>query len=366
MNRIEAAPDLENTKSRKNKLLVMILIAFLLAASGIFCWQYSHNSTVSTDNAKVTGDTVDISSKVSGRLERLAVNEEDTVKAGQTIAWLDNSQYKITLDQAAANLELAQTNRQKLPMDLKSVQAAYTRAQDTIQIAQAQLKSSQIALSDTKRILDKNQTLNKAGAISQEVLDKSQSDYEKAQAVLESSQANLLAAQASLVEAEAKKESVEKTGDASYVSQLKQAQATYNAALLNYNNSFIKAPISGTVVRVTVPVGENISAAQTILTLCDMDSTWVTANINEKKIGQIHPGQKVDVRIDAYPGKVFAGRVTSIAGTTKSVFSVLSTENSSGNYTKVTQYLPVKISVQHAGLVLRSGMSATVKINTKS
>ncbi len=366
MNPNETEIIIEPAQPRKNKILALTLIALLVAAGAIFYWQLQLNRTISTDNAKVSSDTVDISAKISGRLEKLAVAEGDTVKAGQIIAWLDNSQYKTTLEQAAANLDLAKTNQQKLPMDLKAAQAGYARSQDAVLVAQAQLKSSQISLADAKRILDKNLALKNAGAISQEALDKSQSDYDKAQAAIEVSQANLLTAQATLTESEAKKESVDQTGAASYLSQLKLSQAAYNAALLNYNNSFIKAPISGTVVRVTVQVGENLAAAQTLLTLCNMDSTWVTANIDEKKVGRILPGQKVDVRIDAYPGKVFAGRVETVAGTTKSVFAVLSTENSSGNYTKVVQYLPVKIAVDHAGLVLRAGMSATVKIYTQS
>lgn len=353
------------SKPPKTKFWIITVLALLIAAAAIFIWQYNLNRSVSTDYAKVTGDTVDISPKISGRLERLPINEGDAVKAGQLIACLDNNQYILALEQAKANLVQAESNQQKLPMDQKSAQANYDKTQQAVLAARAQLNCSQISLNDARRILDKNQSLNTAGALSQEALDKSQSDYNKALATVEMNQANLLSAEASVNDAEAKRDIVAKTAGASYQSQLELAQAAYNLALLNYHNSFIKAPVSGKVVRITEKIGENVSAGQTVLTICNLDSTWIIANIDEKKIGRIKPGQQVDIRIDAYPGKVFKGKVDSIADTTKSVFSVLPTESTSGNYTKVSQFLPVKITVNHDGAILRSGMSATVKIKVK-
>lgn len=352
-------------KAKKSKLWTITVLALLLAAAAIFIWQYNANRSVSTDYAKVTGDTVDISPKIGGRLEQLAIKEGDTVKAGQLVASLDNKQYKLALDQAQANLVQAESDQRKLPMDQKSAQATCEKAQQTALSAQAQVENSQITVADSLRILNKNKSLFAAGALSQESLDKSQSDYEKALTTLRMNEANLAAAQASITDAQAKLEIVANTSSASYQAKVKQARAVCDLALLNYQNSYIKAPINGKVVRITEKVGENLSVGQTVLTLCDLDKTWVVANINEGKIGRIKPGQAVDVRIDAYPDQVFKGRVDSIADTTKSVFSVLSSENASGNYTKVAQYLPVKIVVDHKGKILRSGMSASVKIKVK-
>lgn len=357
--------ELSVPKYKKMRLLGLTVLALMLAAAAIFYWQYNLNRSVTTDNARVTGDTVDISPKISGRLERLRVIEGDRVKAGQLIANLDNAQYKLALDQADANLAQAKSNQLKLPMDQESAQAAFDKAQQAVSAASAQLKNSQISLADAQRILKINQSLSAGGALSQESLDKTQSDYDKAQTNVTINQANLLSAEAAAADAEAKRAVVAKIAGVSYQAQIKLAQAAYDLARLNYQNSFIKAPLSGTVVRVTEKVGENISAGQTILTICDLDSTWITASIDEKNIGRIKSGQKVEIKIDGYPGIVFNGRVDRIAGTTKSVFSVISTENTSGNYTKVSQYLPVKITVNHDGQLLRSGMSATIKIQVK-
>src|SRR5674476_278835 len=106
-------------KFKQARLFGLTFLALLLAAAAIFYWQYTLNRSISTDNAKVTGDTVDISPKISGRLERLLVIEGDSVKAGQLIASLDNGPYKLALEQASANLAQAESNQQKLPMDQK-------------------------------------------------------------------------------------------------------------------------------------------------------------------------------------------------------------------------------------------------------
>lgn len=352
--------------AKRTKYWVITILALLLTAAVIFIWQYNANRVVKTDFAKVTGDTVDISPKIGGRLEKLPVKEGDTVKAGQLIAILDNSQYKLALEQARANLVQAQSNQQKLPMDQKSAQASCDKAQEAVAAAQAQLQSSQISLEDARRALEKGKSLMDVGAISSETLAKYQSDNDKAMAAVEVNKANLLSAQASVADAQAKQEIVNKTAGAAYQSQVKLTQAAYNLALLNYKNTFIKAAVGGKVVRITEKIGENVTAGQTVMTLCDLDSTWIVASIDEKKIGRIKPGQQVEVSIDAYPDKVFKGRVDSISGVTKSVFSLLSTESTSGNYTKVVQYLPVKITVDHDDYVLRSGMSATVKIKVKN
>lgn len=145
---------------------------------------------------------------------------------------------------------------------------------------------------------------------------------------------------------------------------MKQAQAAYDNAKLNYENSFIYATISGTVVRVPATIGENLSPGQPILSISDLNASWVVANIEETNYGRLHVGQKVDVRIDAYPGKVFAGKVTDVGGVTQSTFSLIPTQNDSGNFTKVTQRMPVKIEVNKEGLVLKPGMSAVIKIHT--
>ncbi|MDD3364538.1 MAG: HlyD family secretion protein [Syntrophomonas sp.] len=346
---------------------IVVLLAVLLGGMvGGYIWWNNLRTSISTDNAKVVGDIVDISPKVAGRLEELSVQEGAYVEAGQIVAVLDNAQYKINLNQAKASLDISKANYDKLPDDLKSTQATVEKSRNNILTSQAQVKSSEVAVADAKRNLAQNESLFQNESISKEVLETSRSSYAKAQATLEASQATVMANQAALQESQAKMDSLDKTGAAIYLAQLEQAQATYDNAQLALTNSIIKAPISGTVVRLALQVGENVSPGQTIITISNLDTTWISANIEEDKSSRVKVGQDVDVKIDSFPGILFAGKVSELGGATQSTFALISSENSSGNYTKVTQRFSFKITVDKKGLVFKPGMSAVIKIHTGS
>jgi len=367
MEEKKAADFKQGTKKNgiRKVIIFLVLGLFVLgaAAAGVWWWRDLQTS-ISTDDARVGGDIVDISSKISGRLEKIYVTEGDVVKPGQKLAELDNAQYSIAVAQAQASLNLAKANYNKLPDDIKSARAGFDKSQQTLLSSQANLKSAEIAFADAKRNLDQNEALYASGAVSKEQLDSARSRFDTAKAALEAAQANVLFAQAGLRDSEAKWESVKNTSAEIYLAQIKQAQANYDNAKLAYDNSFIYATGNGTVVRVPAKVGENISPGQTILTITDLQGTWIDANIEENKFGRVQVGQKVDVKVDAYPGKVFAGKVIQVGGATQATFALIPSESSSGNFTKVTQKLPVKISVDKKGLLFKPGMSAEIKIYT--
>lgn len=355
-----------NGNGKRRRIAVVFLSVVLVVAitAGYWYWRQAQ-LYVKTDDAKVAGDIVDISPKVAGRLDKLLVAEGDQVKAGQLLARLDDSQYRIALNQAQAALEQAKANLARLPDDQRSALAAVDRASQGVAAAQAQQKTAEIALNDAKRVLDENEMLYAAGAISKEAIESTRNAYAKAQAALDSARANTLSAQSGLADAQAKLDAFNNSSIQSAQAQLKQAQAAYDTARLNLDNTRIIAPVSGTVVRIPVQVGENLSIGQVLVTVSNLRDTWVAANIEEKKFGRIKVGQRVDVTIDAYPGVVFKGRVSELGGATQSTFSLIPTENTTGNYTKVTQYLPVKIRVEKRGYTLKPGMSAYVKIHVR-
>jgi len=349
----------------KGKLIKLAVITVILAAIlGSYLWWNNLQNYISTDNAKVAGDIIDISSKVSGRLEILSVHEGDSVQAGQVIAELDSTQFKINLDQARAALELAQANYDKLPDDLKSTSANVEKAQQNVIVAQAQLKAADLTAADSQRNLTQSEQLYKSGAISKEALDVATSAHTKSQAAAEAALAAVLANQAALADSQAKEDSLAKTGDTIYLAGLKQAQAAYATAQLNLANVVIKAPQGGTVVRLAVQAGENLSAGQTILSISDLNTTWISANIEEDKFGRLQLGQDVEVKLDAFPGSTFSGKISELGEATQSTFALIPTENTAGNYTKVKQRFSCKIAIVDKGVVLKPGMSAIIKIHT--
>ncbi|PKM76901.1 MAG: hypothetical protein CVU90_10005 [Firmicutes bacterium HGW-Firmicutes-15] len=369
MDQTEAIITKKDMPAQGNGKIIKIVVLLVVLVGGIiggYIWWNNLRTSISTDNAKVVGDIVDISPKVAGRLEEVSVQEGTYVQAGQIVAVLDNAQYQINLNQAKAVLDISKANYDKLPDDLKSSQATVEKSRNNILTSQAQVKSAAVAVADAKRNLAQNESLSQNGSISKESLEASRSSYAKAQAALEAMQATVMANQAALQESQAKMDSLDKTGAAIYLAQLQQAQAAYDTAQLALTNSIIKAPISGTVVRLALQVGENVSPGQTIITISNLDNTWVSANIEEDKSSRIKVDQDVDVKIDSFPGITFAGKVSELGGATQSTFALIPSENSSGNYTKVTQRFSFKITVDKKGMVLKPGMSAVIKIHTGS
>ncbi len=354
-----------NQAIMKHLRTIVAILVFVLLAGGLWWWHVLRVS-YSTDDAQVTADISDISPKVEGRLVQIWVSEGDAVTAGQELAELDNAQLAVAVAQAEAALEQAKVNYAKLPDDLKSAQANVDEAQQGLVNAQDQAKSAEIALGDAKRNLDETQALYSGGGASKEAYDEATSAYGTAQAALDAAQANVLSAQASLQEAQAGLEAIDNTDADSYLAQLQQAQAAYDSAKLTYNESFIYAPISGTVVRVPATVGETLSPGQTILSISNLQSSWVVAYIEETAYGRIRLGQDVDVRVDTYPGRIFSGKVIELGGVTQATGSAFPTEmDEYGNFYKVTQRLPVKIEIANKyGLILKPGMSVNVKIHT--
>lgn len=349
---------------KRMRLPIAALVVVLLV--GGLWWWHLLRVTYSTDDAQVTADISDISPEVEGRLVNLWVSEGDVVTAGQELAELDNSQLAVAVAQAEGALEQAKANYAKLPDDLKSAQANVDEAQQGLANAQDQAKSAEIALGDAKRNLDETQALYSGGGAPKEALDSATSGYGTAQARLDAARTNVLSAQASLQDAHAQLEAIDNTDADSYLAQLKQAQAAYDRARLTYNESFIYAPISGTVVRVPATMGETLSPGQAILSISNLQSSWVVAYIEETAYGRIRLGQNVDVGVDTYPGRVFSGKVIELGGVTQATGSAFPTEmDEYGNFYKVTQRLPVKIEVTNKdGLIFKPGMSVDVKIHT--
>jgi len=373
MNPTETNNPIENPKkkaiSKKARIAILTLIIIAVALFGIR-WYIQLTTTVTTDNAKVSADFVSISAEVAGKLTDVYVQEGDTVTAGQLLAKIDDSSYLISASQAEAVWELSKIAVTKLPGDIQSAQIAVTKAGNALAAAIAQAASNKLAMEDSKRILDQNTLLYQQGAVPQDTLDSCTTKYNTAVAALEAANASVNSAQDVVQAAQTQLDTLNQTGGATYTAQEKQAKATYDSAQLALERTSIKSPISGRVVKVSALKGQNVSSGTasgftTLFTIVNPERIWVLANIEEKKVARIHIGDKVNIVVDAYPDTVFNGRVEEISGATQSSFSILPTENASGNYTKVAQRLPVKISVVQQGDKLKPGMSAVVTIKMK-
>jgi len=336
----------ENENGKKRKLVVGLLIAFVLIgiAGGGWYWYYT-TRYVTTDDARISGTIVSISSKVSGKVSQMLVAEGDTVKAGQVLAQIDPQDILAQKAQAEAALAVARANYAQLvngtrPQEIEQTQAAVYQAKANLDNATVNNQRMQKLFSD--------------GAISASQRDNAQTAY---QVTLE--EYNSAKQALNLAVTGPREEAI-----AAAAAQVKQAEAAVSAVKLTYGDSTIVAPVAGIVAQKAASPGEVVVMGQPLFSVIDSNDIWVNARIEETYIGKLKVGQQVEYTIDGYPGRTFYGKIYDLGNATASVFALIPTENSSNNFTKVTQRIPIKITLpENSDVVFRPGMSVVIKVH---
>jgi len=316
--------------SRRTVFMIMGVVLLGLLAIGVRRWWFGR-SHVSTDNAQVDGHIVPILPKVGGYVAEVRVEENHTVKAGDTLVVLDDRDLRSRLAQTEADLAAL----------LATVSSRTRVGQAEAAVAQAQGNALK-ATSDLARI---------EPLAVQQVVSEQQLDAVRAAAT--AAQAQLAAAQAALVGADAR---------------VAAARAARDQAALQLSYTRVIAPSNGVVSKKTVELGQLVQAGQPLMTVVPLEDVWVTANLKETETEDVTPGDSADITVDAYKGKHFRGHVESLSPATGAKFSLLPPDNATGNFTKVVQRIPVRVRIDGAiepAHPLRPGMSAVVTIKTK-
>jgi membrane fusion protein (multidrug efflux system) len=318
--------------------------AIVLIIAALWYW-LSGGQYVETDDAYVQGNVLNVATDVSGIVADIPVSDGEHVKKGQVLFRLDPLKFQLAVDQTQANL--AQTR-----LNLQSLKADYDKAQRELAADLAVLKSDQATY-------DRYANLVKQHAITQQQYDDAKYKVAQDQATFGGGQASVKAALARL------------GGDATIPSDqmpaYKQAQAQLGEAERQFRHSVVRAPLNGEVTRVSkLQIGQYLPAGTAAFGLVASEGMWVTAQPKETKLTYARPGQPVTVTIDAYPSWTWHGTVQSIAPATDQEFSVLPAQNSSGNWVKVVQRVPVRVTLQSdpGAPPLSAGMSAEISINT--
>jgi membrane fusion protein, multidrug efflux system len=295
---------------KKKSALIGIILIITIIAAGVY-WFVSNLGTISTDDAYVDGNKLNISAKVLGRVVKLYIAEGDSVHAGQLVAELDSVDLIARLNQSKAILN---------------------SSQESVSLAKVNLEKAQIDFERAKAQFDKN------------VIPKS--DYDNYQKKLEQMQVEYRIAQ----------------------SRITTNQADIKVISANLDNTKLYSTISGAVAKRWILEGDVVQPSQPIFTIYDTKNIWITAQLEETKINSIKVGYLVDIDVDAYPDIKFSGKVFQLGSNTAAQFSLIPPSNASGNFTKVTQRIPVKISIQKENknqkgdFILLPGMSVEVKI----
>lgn len=337
-------------KHRQRLILAGLAIASI-AYLGHAAWFSAHY--VETDNAQIGGDIAPISSRISGFVMTVPVRENQRVKAGDLLATLDDRDARARLAQADAELQSAMTlagSQGQAASQLQSVAAQARQSQALM--TQVEAEHEQAA-----RELQRARTLLKQGLISQQAVDQADAlsrttaaRLQATRAAAAASQDQIHVSQASLRGADAK---------------LLAARASRQLAANQLADTRIVAPFDGVISRKTVEPGQFMQPGQPMMNLVGQDSVWVVANLKETELADVKLGNHAEFTVDAYPDAVWQGEVESLSPATGSKFTLLPPDNATGNFTKVVQRIPVRVKIQprqHAGLILRAGMSAVVLI----
>jgi membrane fusion protein, multidrug efflux system len=331
-------------RRKRTRWVLFALLPIALIAGGI--WYVTGGRVMSTDNAYVDAEKVGISTDVSGIVADVAVKDNQHVSEGQVLYRLDPRQFQIALDNAKANL--AQT-----ALMLDSMKQDYKRMLSDVAAQQAQVDLGQTNY-------DRAAMLLRSGTTTQAVFDQAnytlQNDKSKLAALHEQAQVQL----------------AKLGGDAdtptTELPQYLQAKAQVEEAQRELDHTVIKAPFSGTVTNVpSIAPGKYLAASTTAFFLVDTDHVWVSANPKETELTYVRPGQPAMVTIDMYPGVIWHGTVESISPAAAQEFSLLPAQNTSGNWVKVVQRVPMRVLLDTSDKskpVLRAGMSAIVDVDT--
>ena len=319
---------------------VAVAIAAVLVAGGGY-WYHRHGTYYpATSDAYIKANVVRIAPEVGGRLDKVSVDDQQRVERGDLLFRIDPRPYRYKVDQAKAELD---------------------SARQTVAANQAAVEAAKAHVADEKALLTTaKQKFARARDLAQQKVA-AQSQLDDARSALDSAQAQLNLARAQLNEA---KKKLGKEGDRNH--QVETAKAALSRAKLDLSNTEVTAPCSGRLTGFTVHAGDVVNADQKQGVLVCNDHYWVYANYKETDLTRIRPGQSADITVDMYPDHAFHGIVESVNPASGAAFSLLPPENSSGNWVKVTQRVPVRILITNSGnhYPMRVQTSAEVTVDT--
>jgi membrane fusion protein (multidrug efflux system) len=346
------------TGRKRIALILAGLAVVALAVWGVRRWLYARHHE-STDNAQVDGHITVIGPKLQAFVARVLVDDNQRVKRGDTLVVLDDRDLRVRLEQAEADLQAAQAAAGRgRRVGQAQAQLAATRAQAagleaSVAAAEAQFRK---AAADLQRI----RGLAEKKIVAAQQLDAAQAAYEAAEANLNAARKQVAAATSQV--------SASSAGITAAEARVQSARAMVENAKLQLSYAYIMAPEAGTIAKRSVEVGALVQPGQSLMSIVPEQNVWVTANLKETQLDNLHVGDKATFSIDAYPGRTFHGHIESLSPATGARFALLPPDNATGNFTKVVQRVPVRVALDDRPdprAPLRPGMSAEVDIETR-
>jgi membrane fusion protein (multidrug efflux system) len=322
----------------------MFALPVLLAVGGGYVW-VTGGRYQETENANLRQARVSIAADAAGRIVKVDVNDNQTVKKGDELFTIDPAPYRIALAQAEAAVAGARLNVEQL-------RAAYNQA-----MSQERVASSEVDYLQSQ--FDRATDLSKKGISAKSSLDQARNDLDKARQEKAAAEQGIVSAKAAL----GGNPDIETDQHPTVLAAL----ASRDKAAYDLAQTTVRAPADGVVYQASsFKIGQFVGTGTPLFALVETGDSWIDANFKETQLTHMKPGQKAEVVLDTYPGRTFEATVEAIGAGTGAEFSLLPAQNATGNWVKVTQRIPVRIKLtgDDAKLALRTGMSATVSVDT--
>lgn len=317
-------------KHRSKKILSYIISIAVIAASAIWVGsRFIHIGNVEfTDNAQVCQQIVPVNSRVQGYIKEIRFNEYELVKKGDTLVIIDDADMRLNVARARADYQNALAGRGVADRSVTSASA-------NVAVSEASIAEAKVLMEMPSSDLSRYEKLLAQDAVTRQQYDGVKTDYEAKKARYEMLSRQRLATSAVV--------DINRQRISQSEADIELAKALLETAELNLSYTIITAPCDGYTSRKDIQVGQLVQPGQTLLDIVDSQDIWVTANYKETQLQHIEPDSDVEIKVDAIPGVAFNGKVKSISTATGASLSLLPQDNSSGNFVKVRQRVPVRI-----------------------
>lgn len=359
-------------RGRAGGKIARLMIVLLLVAATLFWggrWAHYRMTHVHVTDARIKTDMVSVAARLPGRILEMPATEGDTLTRGQLLLALDSAQVAQDLRVVEASQAALQGERARLEAELALAEAVdasrITIARRALEAAAVERERRQLDLDKAHADLNRLQGMARNNMVSAQQLADTQYLVDSAEAELRAARAGQSSAEAALTEAEAQtlNQQVLRQDLASLDARLSEVAARRQRLALDVADHRVTSPLNGVVARTFVEPGEYVQAGQNLMMVYNPDQLWIEANVKETTFALIRTGQPVRIRVDAFRSERFSGRVERIGAAATSEFALLPSPNPSGNFTKTTQRIPVRIHFDEPDPRLRPGMMVEVGIH---
>ncbi len=358
-------------EKKKTNTKFIIIITVLILVGGIYgVMKYIHSQGhEETDDAQVEKNMNPIIPRVSGYVNKVYVKDNSFVKKGDTLFTIDKGDYQLKIQEANAAVVSAEGSFASAKEDIGSAMANVAVSNANVQSAGGNIETAKIRLGRANSDYARYDNLYKSHSITKQQYEQALATKQEAESQVRILQQQEKAStyQKSVIEAKSR---VSNKQTEVAAANIKRAQALLEVAQLNLSYTFVTAAIDGQVSKIDIQPGQLVQAGQSLFYIINNSEAWVVANFKETQLNKMVIGQKVTVKVDAYPDYVFEGTITSFSPATGSRFSLLPPDNATGNFVKTIQRLPVKVSLAPSNdpekiKLLRPGMNADVDVHLK-